>query len=541
MSSKSSSKPSQPAVNITTTNPYVSPNSSPAAVRSSDAVPNPVTRTGTKASGSHSPSSTRRSGSGSPASGTAKPSGSASSLPATTSAHVSASSNPTSSAFLSTTQPSSTPGPLPSSSAGQEAGVGSTTHSSRLSPGAIAGIIIGAVGGLVALFLLALFYIRRRQYANRRKDASGHGTYSNPFDDDHGRYGSAPFGPDGEKPLHYSRDLGLLSPSTANDPFTPGPPRYSSPDSPTYFTQPFSQTEAYMDYGHSAIPSPPPSQPHPATPRSATEFAGESSAYAAAGRLDSYPSRSRSKSRQRTPSSPSTRSKSKSKGKMPALTYRPNSTLTPNERESANTLIRIESASSKDGRHGTRRKQGERSAEDPYEDAPPSATTSHSMRSLTSSEHEPQYTRTNPSHYSYTSQEPRSPFEYDHSPRLQQFGSTSRSTAAKPSQPSPMSPKAERARSPSSDYSMESMDDVQRIVKLLNQRSTAATSLIPEPPAQVHFYNPNALKASQRYSRGMDVEMEDVTYSSHGTFGRPSLDTQAYGVGRSADVWGKAI
>ncbi len=199
------------------------------------------------------------------------------------------------------------------------------------------GLVVGVLAAIGAAIVIYIFCRRRRARRALENDFYPKtGQYSNNFTES---YGGSPVSPiaqheDSEKgygygvvrnlppnngPLSPVNNNGLLSPNTARDPFNLPPITISAPLS-------------NLPYGT------PIQRPHKNTsPMSDADLAV---AYPAAGRLATYPKKTRSWGR------------SRGRKKMASLTYRPNSTLTAVERNSASKLIRIESSSSNDDVRG---------------------------------------------------------------------------------------------------------------------------------------------------------------------------------------------
>ncbi|KAG8935229.1 hypothetical protein FRC01_005485 [Tulasnella sp. 417] len=238
-----------------------------------------------------------------------------------------------------------------SASATNDAQFGAVPHSSGMPVGAIVGIVLGVIAGTLLLLIAALCLFRRRYLLRRRakeRDLYGGASsteYSNPFNDDK-RYPSLILEKDNaERMYNYAMGTvttnptsggggGLLSPSTARDPFTAGRVRVGGTSPPGLPYDGYASSPTFVDH----------TSPQPTIPMTQANM---DASYSAAGRMASLPKKSGSWRR----------SKSKRK-KLAELKYRPNSTLTDGERNTTKTLIRIESSSSGEDHRGNEMPSG---------------------------------------------------------------------------------------------------------------------------------------------------------------------------------------
>lgn len=202
--------------------------------------------------------------------------------------------------------------------------------------------MLGVIAGVLLILVAALCLFRRRYLLRRRakeRDLYGAASsteYSNPFNDDK-RYPSLILEKDNaERMYNYAmgtvttnpRSNGLLSPSSARDPFNANRVRIGSTSPPVLPYDGYASSPTVVDH-------------NPTQPSIPMTEANMAASYPAAGRMASLPKKSGSWRR----------SKSKRK-KLAELKYRPNSTLTDGERNTAQTLIRIPSSSSGEDHRG---------------------------------------------------------------------------------------------------------------------------------------------------------------------------------------------
>lgn len=362
----------------------------------------------------------------------------------------------------------------------------------------IVGIVIGVIGGSVAILLLLAFLLRRRQWMRRRGAALGDGTdtYSNPFGDGK-RYSATMAERERDERLQYAGPLvptsSLLSPKTARDPFTTSPPMAgpsgASPAPP-------------YDFGG---PAPLQDQPHRQTtvPLSDAELAAT---YPAAGRLASYPSKK------------GWGIGGSKKKKLATMMYRPNSTLTPGERNSAKALIRIDSASSHEDHRGNVNPgyggdEGHRPFSGDYGSPSSYQSTSYDIAE------DGQRT----AHQQH--------FKYDDQPQ-RQSPPRARQTLAVPSRDQASPPRPPR---PESTLEVDGNED---LAYLITQRAGPSRAIAsPEPPSQpppAHFVQ-RSVKTNNALAQSPP---SGVSPEQGGIWPGPSTFGEDHGTfGRSAESW----